>query len=141
MRAHGVAVWSNAVDHTHDDVPAPSERFVEQLQAEAPIVDSGTAFTTFEWCYYFSPNSGARQKALYDGYARYLNSTRGREYSLKSEYERGRLDRTHERRLCGPSHETDIRLMRRSASSVDRVIRTHVLRTMKARGWSDKQVL
>ena len=98
MRAHGVAVWSDAVDHTHDDVPAPTERFVEQLQAEASIVDSGTAFTTFEWCYYFSPNSGARQKALYDGYARYLNSTRGREYSLKSEYERGRLDRTHERR-------------------------------------------
>jgi len=77
LRARGVAVWSDAVDHTHENEPCDAARLVKQLQLEAPLLDGPGAFTTFEWCYYFSPMSGERQKALYDGYAAYLRSATG----------------------------------------------------------------
>lgn len=74
MRARGVAVWSDAVDHTHGDEPCDAVRFAKQLQLEAPLLDGPGAFTSFEWCYYFSPMSGDKPKALYDGYMAYLRN-------------------------------------------------------------------
>ena len=44
-REHNISVWSDCVNHGHDDKPQPIGHFISQLQKEAPIVDG---FTTFE---------------------------------------------------------------------------------------------
>lgn len=72
---HGVEVWSDCVDHGHDDHSQPIAHFVAQLRAEAPFVQG---FTTFEWLRHMSPGKGAYNGSAqfyYDYLAYFRNTT------------------------------------------------------------------
>ena len=70
---HGVEVWSDCVDHGHDDQSQPIAHFVAQLRAEAPHVQG---FTTFEWLRHMSPGKGAYNGSaqLYYDYLAYFRN-------------------------------------------------------------------
>lgn len=72
-KKYGVEVWSDCVDHGHDDHSQPIAHFVAQLRAEAPFVQG---FTTFEWLRYMSPGKGAYSGSaqLYDDYLVYFQN-------------------------------------------------------------------
>lgn len=68
-RRHNVSVWADVVDHGHDDQPQPIGHFVQQLVAEAPLVEG---LSSFEWLRYMSPR-GVAGPQLYDAYVRYFD--------------------------------------------------------------------
>ncbi len=72
----GVTLWCDLESFEREDmkkeygfIATEIERVVRQLKAVDPYVEK---FVTFDFFHYMSPYRGERQRALYEGYCRYL---------------------------------------------------------------------
>lgn len=75
-RQTGVRLWCDLESFEREDpekefgfIPTEIERLERQLKAVAPYVEQ---IVTFDFFHYLSPYRGERQRALYEGYCRYL---------------------------------------------------------------------